>query len=45
MNKFLYKNIYWLYFFIASIRMTFYIIVGKEKEAKKIINEHNDWQK
>lgn len=43
MNKWLYKNIYWLYFFLCDIRMTWYIFTGKKQKAKKIITEHMDW--
>jgi hypothetical protein len=43
MNKWLYKNIYWLYFFVANIRMTWYIFTGQKQKSIKIITEHMDW--
>jgi hypothetical protein len=43
MNKWLYKNIYWLYFLIANIRMSWYIFTGRKEKAVKIIYEHNNW--
>ena len=43
MNKWLYKNIYWLYFIVANIRMTYYIFTGQTDKSKKIITEGMDW--
>lgn len=43
MNKWLYKNIYWLYFFIANIRMSLYIFIGKKQKSIDIIIEHMKW--
>jgi hypothetical protein len=43
MNKWLYKNIYWLYFFVANIRMVWYIFTGQRQKSIKIIREHMDW--
>jgi hypothetical protein len=44
MNKFLYKNIYCLYFITSAIRMMICICTGNEKRGRKIINEHNKWK-
>jgi hypothetical protein len=43
MNKFLYRNAYWLYFWLVDIRMTWYIYTGRKEKAAKIINEHRKW--
>ncbi len=43
MNKWLYKNIYWLYFFVANIRMAWYIFTGQRQKSIKIITEHMNW--
>jgi len=43
MNKFLYRNVYRLYFCLADIRMTWYIYTGRKEKVAKIINEHRKW--
>ena len=41
--KWLYNNIYWLYFIIAHIRMIYYTIRGNKDKIYEIINEHFKW--
>ena len=43
MNKWLFKNIYWLYSLISNTRIFWYIMTNQVDEAKKIITEHFNW--
>jgi len=43
MNKWLFKNIYWLYHIIADIRMFWYVMTNQVDKALKIITEHFEW--
>lgn len=42
-NRFLYRNARWLYMISVSIRMDFWMLVGKIDKAQQIINEHRNW--
>jgi len=42
-HKWLHKNLYWLYFLIANIRMCWYIFTGQKQKSIKIITEHINW--
>lgn len=43
MNRFLYKYIKWAYLILSTIRMIYYINIGKKEKAKNIITEHIKW--
>ncbi len=43
MNKFLYKYLRVIYFLLANIRMSYYLIKGNNKKSKEIITEHFNW--
>lgn len=44
MNRFLYRNVTWLYFCLVDIRMSWYIYTGRIENAAKIIREHDKWR-
>lgn len=43
MNKWLYKNMQWLYNIVASVRMSWYINTKQIDKGEYIINEHLYW--
>jgi len=43
MNKWLYKNIQWLYCIFVEFRLSWYIHTIQLKKAECVINEHMDW--
>lgn len=44
MNKWLFKNMFWLYNITANIRMFWFIVITNQIDnAKQIITEHFDW--
>jgi hypothetical protein len=43
MNKWLFKNIYWLYFLLAKFRTIYFIQTKQQNKAINIINEHRSF--
>jgi hypothetical protein len=43
MNKWLYKNVTWLYSYIANVRINWYMFTKQIQKSKNIITEHMDW--
>jgi hypothetical protein len=45
MNRWLYNNLYFVYYILSWVRMSYYMAIGRPTKAINVIKEHFNWKK